>query len=54
MAPSAHLQAALKLNRAFCSSDRSYPSEPRVGVGVVILRPNAHKTESTEVSRLLS
>ena len=54
IAPSARLQAALKLNRACSSSDRSYPSEPRVGVGVVILRPNAHNKQSAEVSWLLS
>ncbi|DBA94790.1 TPA: hypothetical protein ACH3X1_002335 [Trebouxia sp. C0004] len=47
--PSAHLQVGLKLNRACSSPDRSYPSEPRVGVGVVILRPNAHEKESAEV-----
>ena len=54
IAPSARLQAALKFNRACSSSDRSYPSEPRVGVGVVILRPNAHNKESAEVHWLLS
>ena len=54
VAPSAHLKAALKRNRACSSSDRSYPSEPRVGVGVVILRPNAHNKASAEVHRLFS
>ncbi len=54
IAPLARLQAALKLNRACSSSDRSYPSDPRVGVGVVILRPNAHIKESAEVNWLLS
>ncbi|KAA6429528.1 MAG: hypothetical protein FRX49_00920 [Trebouxia sp. A1-2] len=34
---------------ACSSSDRSYPSEPRVGVGVVILRQNAHNKASAEV-----
>ncbi|DBA85135.1 TPA: hypothetical protein ACH3X2_005855 [Trebouxia sp. C0005] len=49
ISPSTHLQAALKLNMACSSSDRSYPSEPRVGVGVVILRQNAHNKASAEV-----
>ena len=52
ISPSTHLQAALKLNMACSSSDRSYPSEPRVGVGVVILRQNAHNKASAEVKRL--
>lgn len=31
------------------SSDRSYPAEPRVGVGVVILRPGPQNDPSAEV-----
>ena len=33
------------------TADRSYPIEPRVGVGVVILRPGPLQSQDTEVSR---
>ncbi|KAL3163079.1 hypothetical protein ABBQ32_009498 [Trebouxia sp. C0010 RCD-2024] len=35
--------------RRMSASDRSYPAEPRVGVGVVILRPASQQTKDTEV-----
>ena len=39
--------------KCMCSSDRSYPSEPRVGVGVVILRPGSRERHVPEVSDCL-
>ena len=43
---SGSLQArVLGLQRCGATTDRSYPPEPRVGVGVVILRPSQSSTE---------
>ena len=43
-----HMQTARMPARCMSSSDRRYPGEPRVGVGVVILRPST-KTLGAEV-----
>lgn len=40
-----------RATRSMSTSDRTYPKEPRVGVGVVILRPGLLQSQDTEVSR---
>ena len=42
-----------RVTKRMSTSDRSYPTEPRVGVGVVILRPGPPHTHNTEVSSVL-
>lgn len=39
------VRSTIGLQRFSAASDRSYPPEPRVGVGVVILRPSQGSTE---------
>lgn len=38
-----------RYSAAATSNDRSYPAEPRVGVGVVILRPSPETPKTVEV-----
>lgn len=43
-----------RTTRRMSASDRSYPKEPRVGVGVVILRPGPVHPQDKEVSRAIT
>lgn len=46
VAPTAKFQVARRMTRSLSSADRNYPGEPRVGVGVVILRPSTQSDRS--------